>query len=211
MQVDRGYDSGIVRPLKFLFAVLAFFASALAPSPCHCFSPLPSATKWNSNDSARRDVGPLKALFIGGLFGKKETVDPNAPKRVFDVPCDAGSVKVGGLRFALGLHLIGQQGNPEKGTWVANQADDGLLDMFFKDKTGMFSVTLGENSISVDRYGPRPSLPYLLQESVILHDFLDELNSLAFEGDDIEAENRLLKPKLDAIEKARETLPARKA
>uniref|UniRef100_A0A7R9WB48 Uncharacterized protein n=1 Tax=Pseudictyota dubia TaxID=2749911 RepID=A0A7R9WB48_9STRA len=195
---------------KFVMAVVLLIA--LPPIPCAGFSPLLPTSKYSTKASAiRREVFPLEAVFIGGLFGKKETADPNAPKRIFDVPCEAGTVKVGGLRFALGLHLIGQQGNPEKGTWLANQADDGVLDMFFKDKTGMFSVTLDENSISVDRYGPRPSLQYLLQESVVLHDLLDELNSLAFEGDDIEDENRLLRPKGDAIEKSRETLPARKA
>lgn len=211
MGMKKGHEGVFIRSLRFLAMALALFAAARTPIPCRSFSPVPSLSKCAQKEPAGRFEGPLKAVFIGSLFGKKQTVDPNAPKRLFDISCETGSIKVGGLRFALGLHLIGQQGNPEKGTWLANQADDGVLDMFFKDETGMFSVTLDENSISVDRYGPRPSLQYMLQESIVLHDFLDELNTLAFEGDDIEDENRLLKPKDDAIEQARETLPARKA
>ena len=47
-------------------------------------------------------------------------------------------------------------------------------------------------------------------ESLILHSVLDELNTLAFEGE-IEAENRLfqLEESSNAIEKARGVLPAR--
>eukprot|EP00568_Trieres_chinensis_P005687 CAMPEP_0183291314 /NCGR_PEP_ID=MMETSP0160_2-20130417/781_1 /TAXON_ID=2839 ORGANISM="Odontella Sinensis, Strain Grunow 1884" /NCGR_SAMPLE_ID=MMETSP0160_2 /ASSEMBLY_ACC=CAM_ASM_000250 /LENGTH=203 /DNA_ID=CAMNT_0025452111 /DNA_START=78 /DNA_END=689 /DNA_ORIENTATION=+ len=176
---------------------------------CNAFSLKSPSLAAGAGGTVCRGAPLYAAGVFGGLFGKKQTEDPNAPKRIFDVPVD--SIKMGGLRFALGLHLIGQQGNPEKGTWKANEASDGILDMYFKDETGMFSVAMSENSISVDRYGPRPSLQYLLQESVLLHDFLDELQTLAFEGDDIEDENRLLKPKDGAIEKARESLPARKA
>jgi len=83
--------------------------------------------------------------------------------------------------------------------------------MVFRDNSAMFSITLGDEGISVDRYGT-PSLPYLLQESVILHSVLDEINSLANEGD-IEVQNRLLQLEEsgDAIKEARSTLPARKA
>jgi len=76
----------------------------------------------------------------------------------------------------------------------------------------MFSVVLEESKIVVDRYGSRPSLPYMLQESVILHKVLDELKELAFGGEGIEEENRLVRlEERDGIEKAREVLPARSA
>lgn len=150
---------------------------------------------------------------FGGLFGKKEqgNKDPSIPTRIFDIPCS--SVKLGGCRFALGLFLIGEQGTPVKGTWKANQANDGVLDMFHKDNTAMFSVILTENSISVDRYGLEPSLQYRLQESLVLHRLLDEIKILALEGDEVKDENRLivLKDPDMVIEKAREKLPARAA
>ena len=86
--------------------------------------------------------------------------------------------------------------------------------MFYQDNTGMFSLSFLENAIVVDRYGPKPSLQYVLQESVLLHGVLDELYSLAFEGEeDIKDEDRLLQLNApgDAIDKARELLPAKKA
>jgi len=153
-----------------------------------------------------------------GLFGKKSEepsssssssqADASTPTQVFSIPVQ--SIKPGGLRFALGLHLIGLQNTPDKGSWQANQASDTVLDMRFRDGSAMFSISLGDEGISVSRYG-QPSLPYLLQESVILHSVLDEINSLANEGG-IEEENRLLKLlDLDSIEEVRSTLPARKA
>lgn len=160
---------------------------------------------------------------LNGLFGAGNKVDPTteedtaAPKRIFSIECD--SIKQGALRFTLGLYLIGQQNNPTKSSWTANQADDGGLKMYYMDKTAMFSVTLSDNSVVVDRHGPSPSLRYMLQESVLLHGFLDELESLAMGGsdddggDDIKDENRLLiltEPNMD-FENARGTLPARAA
>lgn len=83
--------------------------------------------------------------------------------------------------------------------------------MYYMDGTGMFSIGLNDRSIKIDRYGERPSLEYMLQESVMIHGVLDELNQIAFEVEDIEKEKRLLQlTDDDAILKARETLPARK-
>ena len=51
----------------------------------------------------------------------------------------------------------------------------------------------------------------MLQESVVLHKVLDELNELAFTTE-VEKENRLFQLEdLNAIEEARSTLPARQA
>lgn len=163
----------------------------------------------------KRDIS-----LAASLFGKKENetpvssslshTDTSIPTRVFRIPVQ--SIKQGGLRFALGLHLIGLQNTPDKGSWKANEASNSVLHMSFKDNSAMLSITLGDDGIFFDRYG-KPSLPYLLQESVILHSILDEINSLANEGD-VEEENRLLRLQEesgDAIEEARDTLPARKA
>ncbi|KAL7472384.1 hypothetical protein ACHAXS_012739 [Conticribra weissflogii] len=174
-----------------------------------------------------------KTALFGGLFGgigneikvgnnnnnnknnQNENRQPsrdssNTPKRVLEIP--VRSLKKGGLRFALGLHLIGQQNTPDPGSWRANQSSDNALDMFFRDDSAMFSVVLEESKIVVDRYGDRPSLPYLLQESVILHGILDELRELAFGGEGIEEENRLVRlVERNGIETAREVLPARSA
>eukprot|EP00984_Skeletonema_dohrnii_P029659 scaffold20429_cov75-Skeletonema_dohrnii-CCMP3373.AAC.1 len=161
----------------------------------------------------RRDTS-----LAAGLFGKKEQEGPSStstqpqadapiPTRLFNIP--AKSIKPGGMRVVLGFSLIGLQNTPDQGSWKANQSSDTVLDMVFRDNSAMFSITLGDDGISVDRYGT-PSLPYLLQESVILHSVLDEIDSIANEGD-AEAQDRLLQleEEGDAIEEARSTLPAR--
>ncbi len=153
---------------------------------------------------------PTQLNLLGGLFGEKKNTDPTVPKRMFEIECT--QIKPGGLRFALGLFLIGQQGTPVKGSWKANQADDGVLDMYYVDNTAMFSVVMSETSISVDRYGLEPSLQYQLQESLVLHRLLDEIETLALGGEEeVEDENRLLvfsNPE-SAVSEARKKLPAR--
>ena len=99
----------------------------------------------------------------------------------------------------------------DKGTWRANEASTTKLDMFFKDNSAMFQLVLDNDKIYVDRYG-QPSLAYVLQESLVLHSILDEICSLAFGVDDIDAENRLIQfDDPDAIEQSRSSLPARAA
>ena len=152
-------------------------------------------------------------LFEGGLFGngnplknifgKKET----GPTVVVDVP---GKVKIGALRFLLQIHLVGEQNKPQPQTWLMKEGRDGELDVYFNDGTGMFSVVLNEYQIQITRYGEKPSLRYLVQESVLLHSILDELHKTAFEVDDIEEEKRLLRLEdKNAIEAARSKLLAR--
>ena len=73
----------------------------------------------------------------------------------------------------------------------------------------MIRLQLAENTI---RYGENPSLQYRLQESVLLHGVLDELENVAFGTQDIEEEKRLLRVEdTSAIETARKTLPAKPA
>ena len=171
----------------------------------------PLSKSFTTTTTTKASSTQLHAGLFGNLFGGKQETqndDPSIPTRIMDIPCS--STKLGGLRFALGLFFIGQQGTPVKGSWKANQASDGVLDMYYVDNTAMFSVHLTDKLIYVDRYG-RPSLQYQLQESLVLHRFLDELNTLAFEGDDIEDENRLLvlSDPENGIESARDKLSAR--
>ena len=182
--------------------------------------PITSPIHGNSKKKIRQSQ-ILPGFQLNGLFGAGNTADltkqedPVEPNRIIDIACD--SIKEGALRFTLSMYLIGQQNTPTKSSWTVNQADDGSLNMYYIDKTAMFSVKVSDNLIAVDRYGPSPSLRYMLQESVLLHGFLDEVESLAMgsgDGDDeIKDENRLLlfsKPNT-AVQNAREILPARPA
>jgi len=113
----------------------------------------------------------------------------------------------------LGLLLIGQQNTPVKGAWKANQADDEpnkKLEMYYMiDNTGVLIISFTKKSIKMERLGYAPSLQYVLQESILLHGLLDELQQLATD-DSIEQENRLVAfTDDDAIDAARSQLPAR--
>lgn len=150
-----------------------------------------------------------------------ETAD-TTKQVVLSIP--ASKVKTGALKFYLQIFIVGERNTPVKGSWTLNTNDkDGAsastLDVYYRDGTGMFSVIVSESSIVVERNGKRPSLEYLLQESVILHGLLDEVEAVAYGKDDegklIDKEKRLLLFDDDednnAINKAREKLPAKKA
>ena len=88
------------------------------------------------------------------------------------------------------------------------------LQIYYTDGTAMLSILLQELSITILRYGTRPSLQYQLQESVLLHSLLDELSDIAFSmgDDDIAIEKRLLVlQNSNAIDSARATLPTKKS
>ncbi len=145
---------------------------------------------------------------FGGLFGQEPV--SNTPKTVIDLP--ATHVKIGPLKFFLQIYLVAEQNKPVKGAWVLTSNEEkGSLDMYYKDGTGMFSIDIQETSIQINRNGQRPSLEYMLQESLLLHGLLGELNQIALEVDDIAKEKRLLQLVDDnSIIKAQATLPARK-
>ena len=196
-----------------IITVAAFLFLSFAAHACEGFSaPNSFSSARSANVGVASSVSSTQLGLFGGLFGNKkeeENTDPSIPKRVFEIPCT--QIKLGGLRFCLGLYLIGQQGTPVKGSWKANQASEGVLDMYYMDNTAMFSVVLTENSVSIDRYGLTPSIQYQLQESLLLHTLLDEIQALALEGEEVDEENRLLvfsNPE-EAVSDARKYLAAR--
>lgn len=179
----------------------------------HCYS---FSTFSNKNVIVPRNIGNeigvgiIQSTRMKGLFGNifSSSSDDESKSNVLDIPVK--SVKMGGLRFALGLFLIGQQNNPVKGSWAANQSTETTLDMYYEDGTGMFTVKLSDKAIAVQRNGAKPSLRYLLNESIILHCLIDELESLATEGEDIKDEDRLIQFEASgALTTARNKLPAR--
>lgn len=152
--------------------------------------------------------GGLFGNLFGGQAKKEEDQRTTNPKAIMSFP--ASSVKVGALRFFLQIYLVGEQNKPSKGSWVLSTAAGDTLDMYYKDGTGMFSVDLNESGIEIYRKGQRPSLGYLLQESVMLHGVLDELQQVAFGTEDIDPEKRLIQlTDSAAINEARKALPAR--
>jgi hypothetical protein len=178
---------------------------AFAPSSTAGLQP---ARRWSTQTSNTGTTSLLKVgNILGGLFGQQE----QGPKVVINLP--ASAVKIGALKFFLSIYLVGEQNKPVKGAWVLSNNDSGgTLDMYYQDGSGMFTVGLEDYGIQVTRYGGKPSLQYMLQESLMLHGILDELHTIAFETDDIEEEKRLLQfSDPETISKAREALPARKA
>ena len=136
------------------------------------------------------------------------SMSPPDERLVLEIP--VLSIKRGGLRFVLGLYLVGLN---DKKSWSPNQSSGYSLDAYYKDGSGMFHLAFDDDAVRVYRRGSRPSLAYLLQESVALHGILDELNALCFDDSIDKKCDRLLRledPE-DAIDRARAVLPARKA
>ncbi len=143
----------------------------------------------------------------GQIDETEEDADPNR-SLLFEIPVE--SIKIGSLRLALGLYLVGKQNTPSKNSWRANQSSESTLHMIFGDQSAMISITLKPKAIVVSRHtdGIRPpSLVYQLQESVLLHGILTELETLAFGEDG--GEIRLIELEKADIDKARRTLPTR--
>jgi len=143
----------------------------------------------------------------GQIDETKEEADPNRAL-LFEIPVE--SIKIGSLRLALGLYLVGKQNTPSKNSWRANQSSESTLHMIFGDQSAMISITLKPKAIVVSRHtnGIRPpSLVYQLQESVLLHGILTELETLTFGEDG--GEIRLIELEKADIDKARSTLPTR--
>ena len=154
-------------------------------------------------------VKSLKANLFDDLVSmfsnEPKSMDIDESKRMITIPVN--SMKLGGLRFALGLHLMGAQGKK----WKTKQADDGVIDMFYMlDETGSLAFTFQDRVLIVDRWGPFPSKKYLEDESQVLHEFLDELVAMTT-GDGISEGDMLLELKdNDVIEQARDQLLPRK-
>ena len=137
----------------------------------------------------------------------EEEEDPHRTL-LFEIPVD--SIRIGSLRLALGMFLVGRQNTPSRNSWRANQNNENTLYMIFGDQTVMISIVLKPKKIVVSRHTDGihlPSLMYQLQESVLLHAVLTELETLAVGKE--EGGNRLVELEKAAIDKARSTLPTR--
>lgn len=150
-----------------------------------------------------------------GLFGGDSGIlegmfQPNSddgPNEVLNLPVE--SIKPRPLRFFLQIYIVGQQNSKDSQSWLPRESDEGDLQVYYQDGTGMVSIALETNSIKIMRHGEKPSLEYMLQESLMLHGVLDELHQVAFEVEDVEESQRLLKMDKSVLDKARGKLPAR--
>lgn len=184
---------------------LLVFCCVLVWRGC-AFSPIVRSEQLSA---IRNRGGALKINLFSNLFGgNKAEADPNVPTTIFEIPTIG--VKTGALQFLVQIHMVSEGNKPEPGTWFPKQNNEGGLDLYFKDGSGMCTLVISEYSIKAERYGAKPSLQYLLQESVLLHSVLDELEKTAFGGEEIEEEKRLLRLREDdGIDQARTILPAK--
>lgn len=123
--------------LSSLFVVAVLLVASLCLSTTSCISAF-----TNPGGSLHRSSCPVvsgSVLNIGNLLGSnKQESSSKGGTTVFDI--QAKNIKVGGLRFFLNIYLVGQCNTPEQGTWLVRQDDDGKLDLYFKDGTGMLSL-----------------------------------------------------------------------
>jgi hypothetical protein len=147
--------------------------------------------------------------------------DPNAPKELFTLPIP-DRINIQSLFQSTGSYLVSQQNKPLVGSWTISQYGENTLHVLFKDHSAMFSLDFGvelieatpshaKASVVVERHtdGRAASLQYMLQESVLLHGLLDYFSKAMFdESSGSKAEEEYLDHEM---EKARRTLPARRA
>jgi len=159
---------------------------------------------------------------LGGLKPRKvyDPNDPNAPKELFTLSIP-DRIDISSLFQSAGAYLVSQQNKPLAGSWTISQYGEDTLHVLFKDHSAMFSLDFGvalieatshaKASVVVERHtdGSRAaSLQYMLQESVLLHGLLDYLSNVILNESSGGAEEEYVGHEM---EKARDTLPARRA
>jgi len=210
---DDGYAGAITPPPRRLaIAMWYVFDQSLeefVPSFHHASA---LSTEEEANKSSSGSLKPRKV---------HDPNDPNAPKELFTVPIP-DRINIHSLFQATGSYLVSQQNNPLAGSWTISQYGESTLHVLFKDHSAMFSLDFGvalieatsyaTASVVVERHtdGSRAaSLQYMLQESVLLHGLLDYFSKvLILDESSCEAEEEYLGHEM---EKARNTLPARRA
>jgi hypothetical protein len=214
-----GIASLVVLGLSAVNSVNAFVT---APAAAFNFVASPSRDESSSRPRSMTPANPAASRTelpsrLHGLFGSgsgsttnKNASADGATKVIVNLK--ANEVKVGALRFLLQIYLVGEQNNPVPKSWLIKGGDDsGELLVYYGDGTGMVKIQLHESGIQFQRVGEKPSLQYVLQESVLLHGILDELENVAFGVEDIDESKRLLRlADSRAIAAERTKLPARK-
>lgn len=164
----------------------------------------------SSSDASLRMANLFGGLFgSGGGSGNTAASSPGV-ETLFTLPTT--TLKKGPLQFFLKIFLVAAQNEPTPGSWAIGGDESNLdsINAYYKDGTGMVSVVLNDGNIEIQRHGKSPSLQFVLQESLLLHGLLDELQSLA-ENEEVEKEKRLVQwaDGKQTVDDARSTLPAR--
>lgn len=163
----------------------------------------------------------IKSL-SGSLMARKvyDPNDPNSPKELFTLPLPL-RIDVDSLFQTIGAYLVSQQNSPSEGSWTISQYGENTLHALFKDHSAMLSLSFGvalheeshaKASVVVERHTDASravSLQYMLQESVLLHGLLDYYSKVLII--DLDGEGAKKENFDHEIEKARNTLPARRA
>ena len=166
---------------------------------------------WYSLDEPAEPIPP----FAGKDGEGDENGDAPGPYEPFQVlKLPVASLRAGGLGGMLSFFLLGLQNEPKHGTWRFVSQEEAPLGMVFQDESAMFTIELRDDAIVVDRHvdpGQNPSLFYQLQEALVLHKLLDELQYLVSRGvKEISEEARLIQLRHDeAIQEVRKELPAK--
>lgn len=188
-----------------LLMCMCAISEALIPSSPNVVRQKTQLGAFNFFDSLRRYIDPS---WDGNEDESKENdVDAAGFHRLVSIPVQ--SLKPGALRLFLMFYLMGMQNTPDRQTWRANQpsSDDYVVDFYYHDQSGLLSIKLGDDEVTIDRLGTNPSNSYIMQESVVIEGLLNELNTCAFDESVAEKDRLLLlKEPHDAIERARDTL-----
>lgn len=157
--------------------------------------------------------------------------DPNAPEQLYAIRIPSNDFSmVTSLVVGMGIYLTSEQ-NAHRSSWKVNRyGDEGdTLHVLFKDHSAMFSLNFNLEDdllldvdsdtaipvrnviIAVERHTDgrkRPSLQYMLQESVMMHGVLDALSMLILE---MKLNETAMRTFMKDVNNARQTLSARRA
>jgi hypothetical protein len=110
------------------------------------------------------------------------------------------------------LHLMGQQNTPTKGTWKCQQPEeeeaDAIFMYFMLDQSASLSVNILDWGIKVKQREIKPSVQFMMQESILLQGLIDRLDHVLY-SEQVKDANCLLvlKTPLNGLDKARAMLP----
>lgn len=187
--------------------ILCFQASSFVIVSNECRSKFSQSLEasWNSRilplSTSLHQTTKTSSGFFQNLFGSEGGNSNNdnnnniSSKEIISI--EATNVKIGALRFLLNIHLVGEQNNPVPKSWLCQQSDNtnNELIVYYQDGTASLTIQLRNDAIVFIRNGMKPSLQYQIQESSLIHNILDELQSVAFgiiEDKDVTADQRLL-------------------
>lgn len=184
--------------------------SKILPSDCFIFPGLNRQNAISAKIKMKNVFRNYQRVLFGNIYDNDSLDDEDEECagviRVLSLPVE--SIKPGGLRLFLMLHLMGMQNTPQKGAWSVDQptTEEYAVDLYFHDKSAMLMIRLTETEVLIDRMGSMPSTSYVMQEAIVVDSILKELELMTHEGDIKDEDRLILLKNQNSVEELRDDL-----